>query len=205
MTALWLADRPLILASKSQARRALLAASGIPFEAMDAQVDERDVEAPLRRAGASAAAIAQHLARQKALAASVRQPGRLVLGADQTLALGETILTKPLDLAAARARLAAMSGRVHVLHAALCLARDGVAVAEGAAEARLTCRALTPAFIETYIDLARDTALQSVGAYAVEGLGIHLFERIEGEHSTILGLPMLPLLRLLREVGSLAA
>ena len=205
MTGLWLADRPLLLASKSQARRALLAASGIPFETMDAQIDEREVEAPLRRTGATGAAIAIHLARHKALAAGAAQPDRLVVGADQTLALGEAILTKPLDRSAAHAQLAAMSGRVHTLHAALCLVRDGVVVAEGAAEARLTCRRLSPSFIETYIELAGDAVLQSVGAYAVEGLGIHLFERIEGEHSTILGLPMLVLLRLLRDAGCLAA
>ncbi len=205
MTTLWLAERPLLLASKSQARRALLASSGIPFETLDAQIDEREVEAPLRATGASAGAIAQHLARHKALAASALQPERLVVGADQTLALDEAVLAKPLDRAAARAQLAAMSGRVHTLHAALCLARDGAVLAEDLAEARLTCRNLAPAFIETYVDLAGDAVLQSVGAYAVEGLGIHLFARIEGEHSTILGLPLLPLLRLLRQTGCLAA
>jgi septum formation protein len=205
MSNIWLADRPLLLASKSQARRALLAASGIPFEAMDAQVDERMIEAPLREAGAPGSAIAQHLAREKALAVSVDQPERLVLGADQTLVLDNVILTKPADREAACAQIASMSGRTHTLHAALCLARDGQVVAEGAAEARLTCRVLSPAFIDGYIDLAGDSVLQSVGAYAVEGLGIHLFESIEGEHSTILGLPLLPLLRLLREIGCLAS
>ncbi len=203
MTVFWLADRPLLLASKSQARRALLASSGIPFETMDAQIDERAVEAPLRESGAGGAAIASYLARHKALAASALQPGRLVVGADQTLALGRDVLSKPSDRATAQAQLAAISGRSHTLHAALCLARDGAVVAEDAAEARLTCRELSPAFIETYIDLAGDAVLQSVGAYAVEGLGIHLFERIEGEHSTILGLPLLPLLRLLRHAGCL--
>jgi septum formation protein len=205
MSNIWLADRPLLLASKSQARRSLLAAAGIPFEAMDAQVDERRIEAPLRESGAPGSAIAQHLAREKALAVSVDQPERLVLGADQTLALGDVILTKPADRDAARAQIASMSGRTHTLHAALCLARDGQVVAEGAAEARLTCRVLSPAFIDRYIDLAGDSVLQSVGAYAVEGLGIHLFESIEGEHSTILGLPMMPLLRLLRAIGCLAS
>ena len=205
MTTIWLAARPLLLASKSQARRALLASAGIPFEAMDANVDERLAEAPLRQASATGAAIAQHLARQKAIAVSAEQPERLVLGADQTLVLDDAILTKPADRAAAHAQISAMSGKVHTLQAALCLARDGKAVAEDVAEARLTCRVLSPAFIETYIDLAGDAVLQSVGGYALEGLGIHLFEKIEGEQSTILGLPMLPLLRLLREIGCLAA
>jgi septum formation protein len=204
MTNIWLADRPLLLASKSQARRSLLAASGIPFEAMDAHVDERAIEAPLRKSGLKGHAIAQHLAREKALAVSTVQPERLVLGADQTLALGDAILAKPIDRAAAHAQISAMSGRAHTLHAALCLARDGKVVAEAEAAARLTCRVLSPSFIDGYIDLAGDSVLQSVGAYAVEGLGIHLFESIEGEHSTILGLPMLPLLRLLREIGCVA-
>ncbi len=201
MTSVWLADRPLLLASKSQARRSLLAASGIPFEAMGAGIDERVIEAPLRRSGENGGVIARHLARQKALAVSEEFRDRLVLGADQTLSLGNGIMTKPLDRTGARAQLFGMSGRTHTLDAALCLARDGKIVAEDAAEARLTCRVLTPDFIECYLDLAGDSVLQSVGAYAVEGLGIHLFERIEGEHSTILGLPMLPLLRLLRELG----
>jgi septum formation protein len=201
MTNVWIADRPLLLASKSQARRSLLAAAGIPFEATTADIDERLVEAPLREAGADGGAIASHLAREKALAASATFPDRLVLGADQTLSLGGALLTKPVDRAAAQARLTAMSGRAHTLHAALCLARDGTVVAQGLAEATLTCRVLSPAFIDCYLDLAGDSVLQSVGAYALEGLGIHLFESIEGEQSTILGLPMLVLLRVLRDLG----
>ncbi len=205
MPNLWLLPRPLVLASKSAARRALLAAAGLPFEAIDAGLDERAVEAPARAAGRDGAAIAALLARAKALAVSAGLPDRLVVGADQTLSLGDAILSKPADRAAARAQLAAMAGRTHRLHAALCLVRDGAVVAEAHAEARLTCRPFTDAFLDDYLELAGDAVLASVGAYAVEGLGIHLFEAIAGEHSTILGLPMPELLALLRGQGALKA
>jgi septum formation protein len=201
MTAIWLASRPLLLASKSLARRSLLAAAGIPFEAIGAAIDERETEAPLREAGVDGGDIARHLAREKALAISLEFPDRLVLGADQTLSLGSAILNKPLDREGAKAQLTAMSGRMHTLHAALCLAQDGKVVAQGHEDARLTFRPLSPEFIDCYLDIAGESVLQSVGGYALEGLGIHLFESIEGEQSTILGLPMLPLLRLLREMG----
>ena len=205
MPNLWLLPRPLVLASKSQARRALLAAAGIPFEGIDAEVDERKVEAPLRNGGSEpglAGAIAARLAREKAMTVSAAQAERLVLGADQTLSLGTEILTKPVDREAAKQQLLSMSGKVHTLHAALCLVRDGEVVAEACAEAHLTCRPYTADFIECYLGYAGDSVLQSVGAYAVEGLGIHLFDAVEGEHSTILGLPMLPLLKLLRDHGA---
>ena len=202
MLNLWLLPRPLILASKSQARRSLLAAAGIPFEAIDADIDERVIEQPLRTRGCDAATIALALAREKALAVSTGHPGRLVLGADQTLALAGRTLNKPADRDAARQQLAAIAGTTHTLHAALCIARDNAVVAEACAEARLTCRTFSPAFIDCYLDLAGDGVLQSVGGYAIEGLGIHLFEKIDGEHSTILGLSMLHLLDILRDIGA---
>ncbi len=202
MPPLWHLPRPLVLASKSQARRALLAAAGIPFEAIDAGVDERVVEQPLRRAGANGAVVAAALARAKALAVSAAQGGRLVLGADQTLSIEDRQLTKPADLASAKRQLLSLAGRTHTLHAALCLARDGDVVADASAHAYVTCREFTADFVDCYLDLAGEGVLQSVGGYAVEGLGIHLFERIEGEHSTVLGLPMLPLLALLRDHGA---
>lgn len=202
MPNLWLLPRPLILASKSQARRALLAAAGIPFEGIDAQIDEREVEGPARAAGHGGEAIAGLLAREKAMQISALQPDRLVLGADQTLSIEGRFLTKPLDLTAAKVQLLAMAKKTHTLHAALCLVREGEVVAEAAAEAHLTCRAYSAAFVECYLAFAGESVLQSVGGYAVEGLGIHLFDRIEGEQSTILGLPMLPLLKLLRENGA---
>jgi septum formation protein len=200
---LWRLPRPLILASKSQARRALLASAGIPFEAIDAQIDERVVEQPLRSQGCGGAAIAAALAREKALGVSAGLGDRLVLGADQTLSIDGEILTKPADRDEARGQIARMAGKTHSLHAAFCLSRDETIVAEACAEARLTCRMFTDEFLECYLELAGDSVLQSVGGYAVEGLGIHLFERIEGEHSTILGLSLLNLLRNLRDIGAL--
>lgn len=203
MSDLWLLPRPLILASKSQARRALLAAAGIPFEGIDAQIDERLVEDPARKAGHGGEAIAALLAREKAMSVSAFQPDRLVLGADQTLSIEGRFLTKPPDLAAAKAQLLAMSGKTHTLHAALCLVRDCAVVASASAEAHLNCRNYSAPFVDGYLELAGESVLQSVGGYAVEGLGIHLFDRIIGEQSTILGLPMLHLLQLLRENGAL--
>jgi septum formation protein len=204
MSDLWLLPRPLLLASKSQARRALLAAAGIPFEGIDAAIDERAVDGPARTAGALGDAIAGLLAEAKARAVSAHQPGRLVLGADQTLTIEGSFLSKPPTLQAAKEQLLAMSGKKHTLHAALCLVRDETVVAAACAAAHLTCRHFTSVFVDAYLGLAGESVLQSVGGYAVEGLGIHLFERIEGEQSTILGLPMLPLLDLLRTHGALA-
>lgn len=201
MPNLWLLPRPLVLASKSQARRALLAASGIPFEAIDSGIDERGVQATLNP-DADGATVASTLAREKARTVSAAQADRLVLGADQTLSLDGGLVTKPEDRAMARRQIVAMSGRSHRLHAAICLVRDGAVVAQACAEARLTCRTFSDTFVDCYLDLAGDSVLASVGGYAVEGLGIHLFEAIEGEQSTILGLPMLPLLRKLREIGA---
>jgi septum formation protein len=203
MPHLWLLPRPLVLASKSQARRALLAAAGIPFEGIDADIDERRVEAPAREEGLGGEAIAALLAREKAMSIGADQPDRLVLGADQTLSIEGEFLTKPENRESAKRQLVAMSEKTHTLHAALCLVRDGAVLATACAEAHMTCRAYTPAFVECYLDLAGDSVLHSVGGYAVEGLGIHLFDHIVGEQSTILGLPMLPLLKLLRECGAL--
>ena len=133
------------------------------------------------------------------------QPERLVLGADQTLSIEGRLLTKPPTLEVAKAQLLAMAGRTHTLHAALCLARDGTVVAVAAAAAHLTCRGFGEAFVDAYLTYAGESVLQSVGGYAVEGLGIHLFDHTVGDQSTILGLPMLPLLDLLRTHGALAA
>jgi septum formation protein len=199
---LWLAERPLVLASKSASRRAILAGAGIPIEVVPADIDERAVEteAGLRAPGE----IAMHLARAKVLAVAAARPGRLVLGADQTLSLGARVFTKPADRAAAREQLAALRGATHELHSAIALAGDGVLLMEQREVARLTMRAFSDDFLDAYLDAAGDAVTASVGAYQVERLGIHLFERIEGDHFTILGLPLLPLLDFLRSQGLLA-
>jgi septum formation protein len=198
---LWLADKPLVLASKSASRRALLQGAGIPIEVLAADIDERGIEAKANLADPGA--VAALLAREKTLAVSVQQPGRLVIGADQTLALGQRRFSKPADRAAAREQLKALRGQSHTLHSAVVIARDGKPVFENCAVARLTMRAFSDGFLESYLDAAGDAVLASVGAYQVEGLGVQLFERIEGDHSTILGLPLLPVLAVLRRDGAL--
>jgi septum formation protein len=203
MDGLWRGKAPLVLASKSPARRALLAAAGIPFEVVAAEIDERGLEAPLRKKDAGAASIAAHLARAKALAVSAPRRDRLVLGADQVLALDGEILSKPRDLNQAKAQLARLSGRSHGLHSALCVARGDNVLFEAEESATLTCRDFGADFIERYSAAAGASLLASVGAYQIEGLGIQLFERIEGDQATILGLPLLPLLAFLRQEGSL--
>jgi septum formation protein len=203
MHGFWQAEAALILASKSAARQALLAAARIPFETIAGAIDERAVEAPLLANGASPAKIAACLAEAKARAVALLRPGRLVLGADQTLGFEHRTFAKPATLAEARAQLLRFSGKTHELHSALCLLRDDRILFETVATARLTCRAYGADFIDRYIEAAGDAVLESVGSYQIEGLGIHLFDKIDGDHATILGLPLLPLLAFLREEGSL--
>ncbi|ACB97128.1 Maf family protein [Beijerinckia indica] len=200
---LWRNPLPLVLASKSQARRDLLTATGLPFECLDASIDERAVEDPLRRQGGQAADIAAHLARAKALAIGARRPDHLVIGADQVLSLEGALFSKPRDLDEAADHLARFSGKTHELHAALCVTRGGRVLFEGVPVARMRMRVLSPVFIKAYIEAAGTNALSSVGAYQLEHLGVHLFEEIEGDQSTILGLPLIPLLAFLRDEGSL--
>jgi septum formation protein len=198
---LWRGAAPLLLASTSATRRTLLESAGLCVETEAPGIDERAVDmAPDESAGE----IARRLAAAKAQAVSRRHPERIVIGADQTLACQGALVHKPADRAAAEEQLAALSGRTHALHSAFALAEGGRVVNEGAADARMTMRALSADAIDRYLDLAGKAALQSVGAYQVEGLGIHLFECIEGDHSTILGLPLIPLLAALREKKLLA-
>ena len=201
MTALWLEQRPLLLASGSATRRLLLEAAGLPVEARAPALDERMIEASLVAAGAVPSAVALALARAKALA--LVAPGRLVLGGDQTLCLGDRAFHKPATLEAARAQLTALAGRTHALDSALVLARDGVVLFETVARAEMTMRPLSPAFIDRYVEAAGPGVSDSVGGYKLEGLGIHLFHTIAGDHTTILGLPMMPLLAALRALGAL--
>ena len=198
---LWRGKYPLILASKSRARQALLAGAGIGFEAVPAEIDERAVQ---QASGLSAAGdIAALLAREKALSVSRRLSDRFVVGADQTLALGMRLFSKPASRTDAAEQLRALAGRSHELHSAVAVARDGKILFEGAAIARMAMRPLGEAEIDAYLDEAGEAVTSSVGAYQLEGLGVHLFERIEGDHFTILGLPLLPLLKFLRSQGLL--
>ncbi|MGH6863655.1 MAG: Maf family protein [Methylocella sp.] len=201
MTGFWRGTAPLVLASASPARQGLLSAAGIPFEICAAAIDERGIEAPLVAAGANARDIAVHLSRAKALPVSGEKPGRLVIGADQTLCLDGRLFGRPAGRAAAMAQLEALSGRTHELYSGCCVARGKTILFETVGAARLSCRRLSPTFIEAYLTEVGD--LSSAGVYRIEGPGIHLFEAIEGDHATILGLPLLALLKFLREEGSL--
>ena len=159
--------------------------------------------APLVAAGANAADIALHLSRAKALPVSAEKPGRLVIGADQTLCVEGRLFGKAAGRAAAMAQLEVFSGRTHELYSGCCVARENTLLFETVGVARLSCRRLSPAFIDAYMTNVGDALLGNAGAYRIEGPGIHLFDAIEGDHATILGLPLLPLLKFLREEGSL--
>ena len=200
--ALWLADRPLLLASKSASRRMLLQGAGIPLELMAAEIDERAVEAKAELD--DPAGVAALLAREKALAVAAQAPDRLVLGADQTLAVGQRRFSKPTDRAAAREQLKLLRGHAHTLHSAVAIIRDRQPIFEHRATAHLIMRPFSDAFLESYLDAVGDAVTTSVGAYQVEGTGVQLFECIEGDHSTILGLPLLPVLAALRREGALS-
>jgi septum formation protein len=202
LSSLWLAPSPLLLASKSSARRHVLEAAALPVEIEAADIDERAVEMQSRLT--DPAAVAMLLARSKATAVAVRHPERLVLGADQTLALEQRRFSKPADRDAAAAQLRALSGKTHYLHSAICLVHENRIVFEYRGVAKLTMRVLSDAMIDTYLDAAGSAALASVGAYQIEGIGIHLFDSVEGDHFTILGLPLLPLLDYLRREGWVA-
>jgi len=191
----------LILASTSSTRIALLRNAGIDFEAISPQVDERALETPLLAAGASPAEIALALARAKALA--IDGPGALVLGGDQVLDLDGERFVKPADRADAARQIARLAGKTHRLRTAVVLAEAGEIVWELVTTASLTMRPLDDEDIERYLDAAGDSALWSVGAYLLEGVGIQLFSVIEGDYFSILGLPLLPLLEILRQRGVL--
>lgn len=199
---LWLPAEPLVLASKSAARATLLAAAGIAVEVLPADIDERGIEAKASAQDAGAAAAL--LAREKARAVAALRPGRLVLGADQTLALGARRFSKPADRAAAEEQLRALRGKTHALHSALAVMRDGDVLFEHADAARLTMRSFSDKFLQQYLDAAAEAVTASVGGYQLEKPGIQLFERVEGDYFTILGLPLLPLLDFLRREHCLA-
>jgi septum formation protein len=199
---LWRGKYALILASQSRARQTLLANAGIEFETVVAEIDERAVQQASSLSGPGD--IAALLARQKALSVSTRRPGNFVVGADQTLALGRRLFSKPGSRAQAAEQLRTLSDRSHELHSAVAVARDGKILFESADMARMKMRRLGEAEIEAYLNEAGAVVTSSVGAYQLEGLGVHLFERIEGDHFTILGLPLLPLLAFLRSERLLA-
>ncbi|MEZ5763120.1 MAG: Maf family nucleotide pyrophosphatase [Xanthobacteraceae bacterium] len=199
---MWIMDRPLILASQSRSRQTLLAAAGLTFEAMPAQLDERALQANSGLTDPSA--IAALLARAKAMEVSEKNPDRIVIGADQTLALGEKLFSKPAGRAQAAEQLRQLAGATHQLCSAVAVVRNKEVLFETVSVARMTMRPLTADSIARYLDAAGPAVTTSVGAYQLEGIGVHLFERIDGDHFTILGLPLLPLLAFLRRAKLVA-
>lgn len=193
----------LILASGSPFRKAILTNAGLDFAVEKPRIDERAVEAPLKDSGVTPEDVALVLATAKADDVSGRHPGALVIGSDQTLSLGDEIFHKPADMEGARRHLLSLSGRTHQLNSAVVLVRDGETLWSHVGIARLTMRRLDPAFIGRHLARVGDRALQSVGAYQIEGEGIQLFEKVEGDHFTIVGLPLLPLLAALRDLGAI--
>src|SRR5581483_11975214 len=199
---LWRGTSPLILASQSSARKMLLANAGLEFKAITADIDERAIQAASELSNPRE--IGLLLAREKANAVSTNYPGSYVIGADQTLALGNRLFNKPAGRVQALAQLRDLAGNSHELNSAVAVARDGKIVFEDVSVACMTMRQMSEAELSAYLDAAGDAVTRSVGAYQLEGLGIHLFERIDGDHFTILGLPLLPLLAFLRREGLLA-
>lgn len=191
----------VILASGSATRAAMLTQAGLIFERVPPEVDERAAEASMSGSGMGADDVAAILAELKATDVAARHPTAWVIGADQTLALDDQRFHKPADREAARRQLLALRGRSHQLHSAVVVARGEEVLFRHVSTATLTMRDFTPAFVGHYLAVIGDRALSSVGAYQVEGFGIQLFEEIDGDHFTILGLPLLPLLKFLRTQG----
>jgi septum formation protein len=200
--ALWLAADALVLASKSDVRRMVLQAAGLPVEVVPANIDERGIET--NAAASDPKAVATLLAREKAKAIAMKMPGRLILGADQTLALGPERFSKPTGRDVARAQLLKLRGKTHELCSGIALVRDGTLLFEDCAVARLTMRSFSESFLDRYLDAAGPAVSQSVGGYQLEKTGIQLFEKIDGDHFTILGMPLFSLLPFLRAQKLLA-
>ncbi len=199
-------SREIVLASASRARREMLAAAGVAFTVDPANLDELALRNALlaEKKSVAPAHIAEALARAKAEDVSGRHGGSLVVAGDQVLAFGPELLTKAKDQAAARATLLKLRGREHELHSAVAFAEDGHVIWSRVETARLFMRDFSDAFLDDYLVRAGDRICQSVGAYELEGLGVQLFERLEGDYFTVLGLPLLPVLEELRARGVIA-
>lgn len=193
----------IILASTSPFRLKMLRDAGLIVDAIASDIDERAVDATLEGTGVTPAEVADILAEAKAVSVSEMHPDALVIGADQTLSLDDQIFHKPADMEGARRHLLALSGKMHELNSAVVLARAGVPLWRTVSVARMTMRKLDPGFIGRHLSHVGNKALQSVGAYQIEGEGIQLFDRIDGDHFTIVGLPLLPLLGALRAQGAI--
>lgn len=193
----------IILASGSPHRRALLENAGLEFSVEKPDIDERAVEAALAGSGATPGDVATVLAEAKATAVSEKHPGALVIGSDQTLSLEDELFHKLADMEAARRQLLLLSGKTHQLSSAVVMAEQGGAIWRHVGVAHMTMRGLDPAYVGRYLSKVGAAALGSVGCYQVEGEGIRLFDKIDGDFFTIVGLPLLPLLAELRRRGAI--
>lgn len=192
---------PLVLASSSPFRRMLMENAGLSFECRAADIDERAIESGLQNASPDETAAT--LARAKAIDVSRHFPGAIVIGSDQTMSLGTRVYHKPKSIDEARESVSSLSGKTHRLNSAIALVRDGQVVWEHVAHADLTVRDLSDTFVDGYLQRVGEKVSSSVGAYQLEGEGIQLFSKIVGDYFTILGLPMLPLLDKLRDLGAI--
>jgi septum formation protein len=201
---LWRLDQPLLLASASVTRCGILRTAGLPVDVEPAHLDERATEQAHLDTGARPETVAEKLARAKALQVSTLHHDRLVLGADQTLTMDGHAFHKPADRAEATRQLKALSGRTHQLTSAFALARGGLILGSGSATAQMTMRALSDEFLERYFVAAATETTATVGGYHLERLGSHLFSAVVGDHFTVLGLPLLAVLPMLRDLGAVA-
>lgn len=196
--------RRVVLASKSAARRQVLTGAGVDFDVVVVDVDESVLKTEITRRGGGPREVALALSQEKARVVSARTPG-LVIGADQTLDLFGRLIDKAETVAEARARLLEMRGMEHLLHSGVALAENGEIVWSRTETAVMVVRPFSDAWLDAYLADVGEQVLSSVGCYQLEGLGVQLFERIEGDFFTILGLPLLPLLEELRRRGALVA
>lgn len=203
VTALQRPNPQLILASGSSARRSLLVAAGLSFAVKPADVDEGKVKREARDAGADAASTALRLAELKAQAVAKDNRESIVIGADQLLVCEDDWFDKPADIVSAAEQLRRLRGRTHELITAVACYQGAARLWHHLATPRLAMRDFSDSFLDAYLEREKDAVTTSVGGYRLEGLGLHLFDAIDGEHAAILGLPMLALLDFLREHGIL--
>lgn len=194
-------DMRVVLGSASSVRRRLLEAAGLQFDVLASSVDEDAVREALL--DVDPVDVAEVLARAKTEDVARRIAADVVIGADQVLALGDELFTKPADMAEARAQLLALKGRRHHLHSAVAIAQDDGISWVHVDTVEVTMRDYSPAFVGRYLSAAGDDALASVGCYQLEGPGVQLIEKISGDYFTVLGLPLMPLLAELRRIGAL--
>ena len=195
----------LILASASASRKALMNGAGLAYRSIPADIDERAIEERLVANHAKPTDVAVELACAKALFVSAREPDAYVIGSDQVLSLGDRLFHKPVDMAAAGEHIRALSGQTHHLNCGVAIVRNGEVLWSEISIAAMTMREISPTFLHHYLETSGAGILQSVGAYQLEGMGIRLFDRIDGDNFTILGLPMLKLLHGLRHLGLIDA